>query len=468
MAVTHDHSSPFYTSTAWGAWAFQDVFDIRAYEYWATKIADAVEKANRQLVPVRVGASVTKVASVNRNASGPAVADDGTPAGFPDSYTDRDYSLLRFDDISDPAAPKPLANVVDVRAASRGHQRQQPDHRRLHRRRSSASWTAARAAMTMFTQGSTGNSEPERSAYHSVHDRFTFSHQEYAQGRVRRARQIADAGYRLWQGIGSGTPEPGEEARFVPFCQRRAGRVRRPLAGRAHQPPVPGGVQLPHRAGAPRQPAAAGHRPARLPEPAARVRRARGPRPLNNPGITIDDLKDAGIPIPDNYGVPVLHRRWRRTSASTSRRSGSATSSSPCARASSGPTSPTTSSAAPTGSAGNQWQGFDWATYRGLDANGIECFEVPPYDGSRWSCPNPETATKTPCFQEAGGTWSCPNPKTACLLDGDAFANTCRDAAGNPGLRDSRLSGITDHEFRAHEGPGAQLRQRLERRRATS
>ena len=32
MSVTHDHSSPYYTSTAWGAWSFQDVFDIRAYE----------------------------------------------------------------------------------------------------------------------------------------------------------------------------------------------------------------------------------------------------------------------------------------------------------------------------------------------------------------------------------------------------------------------------------------------------
>ena len=27
MAATHNHSSPFYSSTAWGVWAFQDVFD---------------------------------------------------------------------------------------------------------------------------------------------------------------------------------------------------------------------------------------------------------------------------------------------------------------------------------------------------------------------------------------------------------------------------------------------------------
>src|SRR3954453_4015137 len=33
MAITHDHSSPFYASTAWGAWTFQDVFDVRFYNY---------------------------------------------------------------------------------------------------------------------------------------------------------------------------------------------------------------------------------------------------------------------------------------------------------------------------------------------------------------------------------------------------------------------------------------------------
>src|SRR5688572_25409315 len=42
MAVTHDHSSPYYTSTAWGAWSFQDVFDLRAYEYYAGQMAEAV------------------------------------------------------------------------------------------------------------------------------------------------------------------------------------------------------------------------------------------------------------------------------------------------------------------------------------------------------------------------------------------------------------------------------------------
>src|SRR3712207_9512502 len=89
MAVTHSHSSPYYTSTAWGAWAFQDVFDVRAYNYYAGRIAAAVEKANAALVPVRVGAAVASVAHSNRNALGPALADDRSPAALPPSSTHR-------------------------------------------------------------------------------------------------------------------------------------------------------------------------------------------------------------------------------------------------------------------------------------------------------------------------------------------------------------------------------------------
>ena len=45
MAVTHDHSSPYYSSTSWGAWAFQDVYDVRFFDYYAKRMAEAVEQA---------------------------------------------------------------------------------------------------------------------------------------------------------------------------------------------------------------------------------------------------------------------------------------------------------------------------------------------------------------------------------------------------------------------------------------
>src|SRR3712207_5804518 len=56
IAVSHNHSSPYYTSTAWGAWAFQDVIDVRNFDYMARRIADAVVEANKGLTPVRVSA----------------------------------------------------------------------------------------------------------------------------------------------------------------------------------------------------------------------------------------------------------------------------------------------------------------------------------------------------------------------------------------------------------------------------
>src|SRR3954453_6742786 len=113
MAITHDHSSPFYASSSWGVWTFQDVFDIRFYNYYAQKMAEAVEKAATHLVPVRVGASVRTFDRTHRHSFGTATADDRTPAGYPPGHTDPDLTVVRFDDMSDPAHPKPLANILN-------------------------------------------------------------------------------------------------------------------------------------------------------------------------------------------------------------------------------------------------------------------------------------------------------------------------------------------------------------------
>src|SRR3954453_6416165 len=43
MAVTHNHSSPSYSSLDWGVWTFQDVFDFRFFDYYAHQNAAAVE-----------------------------------------------------------------------------------------------------------------------------------------------------------------------------------------------------------------------------------------------------------------------------------------------------------------------------------------------------------------------------------------------------------------------------------------
>src|SRR4051812_46455095 len=59
LSVTHNHSSPSYSSFDWGVWAFQDVFDFRFFDYYAHQNAAAVEKALGALEPARVSATVS-------------------------------------------------------------------------------------------------------------------------------------------------------------------------------------------------------------------------------------------------------------------------------------------------------------------------------------------------------------------------------------------------------------------------
>jgi len=216
MAVTHNHSSPYYSSTSPGAWTFQDVFDVRFYNYYAERMAAAVEEAARNLKPARVGASVSYFDKTHRHSFGPAVADDGTPAGYPNSDVDHDLTVVRFDDMSDPAHPKPLANLVNFSLHPEmlnGNNLISADYlgplERMVDRETDA--------LTIWTQNDVGTAEPERSTYHSVHERLEFTHREYAQSEYA-ARLMADAIVDTWRDVARGTPEPAYADRFVPFA----------------------------------------------------------------------------------------------------------------------------------------------------------------------------------------------------------------------------------------------------------
>ena len=454
MTITHDHSSPYYTSTAPGAWAFQDVFDIRAYEYWAQQLAAAVIKANASLVPVRVGAAVKPVALANRNALGPARADDGTPAGFPDSYTDRDMSVMRFDSIADPAHPRPLATLVNFGLHPEGLNGNNlisadyiaPLERMVDRET---------GGVTIWTQNAVGNSEPERSSYHSIHDRLDFTHKEYGQVEFE-ARRLADQVTGLFHAVGSGVAPAGQENRYVPYFTDGVVRFADKSFGGPLTHPYPSvsncrtGMAF---SGNPQVPVVG------LPncEGANTVYDQAGLGP-QNPGPSQDDLKRAGIPVPDNYGAlsygaleesASIHlqafrigdvlftacscEQWADQSLNIKTRTDRV--------------------------AGNEWLGFDWATYRGVDDTGTDCFQTPAFafgslgtvnpsfSAAHWSCPHPQTAQTQPCARQANGSWSCPDPRFQCLIKGAAFTNTCHDAASDPTRRDSRLTGITDAQM---------------------
>ena len=112
LMASHNHSSPYRTTPAAGVWAFQDVMDLRAFEYHARQIAAAVEAAAADLRPARMGATTVEHRIYKGNIAGPATADDGTPAGYPDHHADAGLSVVRFDDISG-SKPEPMAVFVN-------------------------------------------------------------------------------------------------------------------------------------------------------------------------------------------------------------------------------------------------------------------------------------------------------------------------------------------------------------------
>ena len=310
IAVTHDHSSPYYSSTSWGAWAFQDVYDVRFFDYYAKRMAEAVERAAERLVPVRIGASVSSFDKTHRHSYGPEVADDGTPAGYPNEETDHDLSVVRFDDVSDPSQPKPLANLVNFSLHPEflnGNDLISADYvapmQRMVDRET--------GALTIYTQNAVGTAEPERSTYHSMHERLEFTHREYAQAEYG-ARLMSDAIVDTWRDVERQTPERSDK--FVPFQAQPVvamedrwfpGPVSHPYPGVSNcrtDKAVEGDPQFPV-VGLPTCENASGGLNALAdifgldgpPEP---------PTVPVDPGISTDDFQALGIPLPENYSAP--------------------------------------------------------------------------------------------------------------------------------------------------------------------
>src|SRR4051794_29319650 len=113
MSATHNHNSPYYSTPSWGVWAFQDVMDLRMFEYQARQAALAIERAERSMVPARVGATTVQFPDFQGNIAGQDLDNDGAPAGYPVGVNDHGLVVMRFDDMTDPAAPAPLATYVN-------------------------------------------------------------------------------------------------------------------------------------------------------------------------------------------------------------------------------------------------------------------------------------------------------------------------------------------------------------------
>jgi hypothetical protein len=214
--------------------------------------------------------------------------------------------VVRFDDVSNPKRPKPLANLVNFSLHPEfleGNDLISADYigpleRMVDR---------ATEGLTIFTQNAVGTSEPERSSFHSIHERLEFTHRDYAQAEYG-ARLMADSIVDTWRDVARRTPE--DPSRFVAFdTDFPVGMEDRWFPGPLSHP-YPGVSNCrTDKAfqGDPQSPVVG------LPDcmgPSALFREAGLDSPIKpsnlpvDPGVSTDTLQEHGIPVPENYSAP--------------------------------------------------------------------------------------------------------------------------------------------------------------------
>jgi hypothetical protein len=314
-AASHNHSSPYYTTTSPGVFVFQDAFDQRMFEYQARAIRDAIVAGEAALRPARMAAHTVPFSAVKGNIVGPAVADDGTPAGYPREFGDTGLVVMRFDELVPagksgrlrPGAPIGVwTNFGQHPESLDGYGLTTSDYLGPLERFVERDL----GAPMVFSQGDVGSAEgpyerPETFTALPDGTLRAFAHAGYAQ-MERGARLMADA---VVQGFETaGTPEAQ-----VPWSSDfPVQAVSTWVPGPVSQP-VPDRLELQVRADLRGQPRRARGRPAGL--------RAAGQPDRDNP--VVDNLRLHGVPCPTTTARPAI-RPCRRTTASACRCSGSA------------------------------------------------------------------------------------------------------------------------------------------------
>ena len=299
VTASHNHNTPYYSTPGWGTAIFQDFLDVRFYEYMAQRAAAALERASKTMVPVRMGATTRTFDAVQGHTYGPKIGDDGAPAGQPYSYTTRQLTVVRLDDVSNRSKPQPLANWVvfglhpeftwgyDLINGDFTHAAARIVDRQL-------------GTVSVFSQRETGTSGPHKDErVHAASTRREFEDNGF-NGLDRGSRLIADAILAARKDIETSTPENPNA--FQPFVedfdvaavsQRFAPPATRPVPGKAncntaaffHADPR---VIIPE-----------------LPECKSQknpVTDALGPATA----AFYDQMKAAGVPIPDTLSIPSL------------------------------------------------------------------------------------------------------------------------------------------------------------------
>src|SRR4051794_15685117 len=292
MSATHNHNSPYYSTPSWGVWAFQDVMDLREFEYQARQGAAAIEQAERSMVPARVGATTVQFPDFQGNIAGQDLDNDGAPAGYPIGVNDHGLVVMRFDDMRNPASPKPLATYVNY--AEHG---ESLDHTDLI----SADWWAPferfvgrmTGAPVVTSQGSVGSAEGPYDRYGDQTPTTTdggdtvykvWAHENFAQAE-RGTHLLAEQVYDAWSAIGDGDSSVQVPLQTDPVVDMVTHWVAGPVS---HPYPSVGNCRTRNSVnGDPGAPAAG------LPDC------QRGD--IGEQSDLYQNLKSAGLPLPDNY-----------------------------------------------------------------------------------------------------------------------------------------------------------------------
>ena len=381
VSATHDHNSPYYATPSAGVFLFQDVMDLRMLEYQARAIAAAVEQAEKDERPARLGATTVQFPTFQGNIAGSGVGEDGAPVGYPLQENDHGLTVMRVEGLDG----DPIAAWVNY--AEHGESLDGYDL-------ISADWLAptqryvdrALGAPMVFAQGSVGSAEgPYEHAYAPGHVPTVsdggdsvpaiWAHMGYAQAE-RGGHLLATAILSAWKQIG--TDRADAPMTDHPVVRMLTHWVAGPLS---HPYPSVSNCRTGQTVdGDPGVPVAG------LPD-CERMSDAFG-QALPGAGL-YDALREAGVPVPANYDAPSFGalEENARLKLQVVRIGDVLLASCACEPQSDLIKALETRT---DDVAGNRWNGLDYADQDAVDGawpgrDVRACFR----NGSTWSCPDP-------------------------------------------------------------------------------
>ncbi len=316
VTASHNHNSAYYSTPSWGAWLFQDVMDLRFFEYMAQRASKAVIDANAGLVPVRMGGSTSSFNEITTHTYGPKVADDGTPAGQPYDYTTGQVTTVAFDELLEDGGTAPLATWVVFGV----HPEWTWGYDLLNGDIATATTRIVDrevGGVTIWSGREMGTSGPHKGTrVHEPEERREYQDNGFAEV-DRAARLLATAIEDTRSDIASGTPEMAD--RFSPYqegfevavaSQRFAPPSTRPYPGISncntrtlmHGDPAIPVLGLPDCSSPRNPPGETGPLGQPIGDAVSAVGDAYGPIG----GTMYEELKKAGVPIPESYSATKL------------------------------------------------------------------------------------------------------------------------------------------------------------------